>query len=177
MYCCQAGHSTQSRVLEGLGTTCYSSGCSFFVALNFRRHEQLEQALNEGAWSVDAWQKALDSLPKENLSPGELKQKEQYEAGIKAAREPRVIQISGAAGRMPWDYAKAMKPELINRKHEMAASSVSPSVPFFVTIITITNTIRSSSDLAGLGHPQCLRGTLHICFLIQYVHRGISRTS
>jgi hypothetical protein len=85
----------------------------------------LIQALNEGMWSVHAWQKALDSLPKENLSPGEIKQKEQYQAGLKAASEPRVINISGGAGSMPWDCAKAMKPDLILRGQEMATSSVS----------------------------------------------------
>jgi stress-induced-phosphoprotein 1 len=64
-------------------------------------------------------------LPKENLNPGELKQKEQYEAGLKTASEPQVIKISGAAGGMPWDCAKALKPELISRRAEMVTSSVS----------------------------------------------------
>jgi len=80
----------------------------------------------------EAWQKALESLPKENLSPAECKQKEQYEAGLKAAREPRVITISGGAGSMPWDCAKAIKPELINRRHEMISSSVSNSMLYYI---------------------------------------------
>ena len=72
---------------------------------------------------MDAWQKALDTLPKQNLSPSELKQKVQYEAGLKAASEPRVITFSGSAGNMPWDCAKALKPELIS--HGRMNSSVS----------------------------------------------------
>ena len=74
--------------------------------------------------SAEAWQKALDSLPKYDLSPAELKQKEQYEAGLKAAKEPRIVRIS-TDGSAPWDSAKAMKPELRERGMEMASSSVS----------------------------------------------------
>jgi hypothetical protein len=115
-------------------------------------------------------------LPKENLSPGELKQKEQYEAGIKAAREPRVIHISGAAGRMPWDYAKAMKPELINRKHEMVASSVGPGVPFLLLLPSLTQ-----QCLGRLGSSSTLTRYYHHIFVLSYnifivgflgLHRG-----
>src|ERR1700691_5387385 len=125
MHSSRAGHSTQPRVFQSLGTTCHCTRCTFYHLLNLSFGEWLIQALNEGMWSVHAWQKALDSLPKENLSPGEIKQKEQYQAGLKAASEPRVINISGGARSMPWDCAKAMKPDLILRGQEMATSSVS----------------------------------------------------
>jgi stress-induced-phosphoprotein 1 len=121
--------------------------------LDLQCDEQVGQALNEGTWSVHAWQKALDSLPKENLSPGELKQKDQYEAGLKAASEPQVIKFSKGAGSMPWECARAIKPELIARRHEMVTSSVcSINVLFF----TITNINMIPCGMTGLGHSRCL---------------------
>ena len=71
--------------------------------------------------SVISWQKALDALPKENLSPAEAKQKEQYEAGLQAASKPRLVGLS--AFDLPWDMAKAMMPELFTNK-ALSGSSV-----------------------------------------------------
>lgn len=90
------------------------------------------QALNEGTRSVDSWLKALDSLSKENLSPGELKQRKQYEAGLQAATQSQLIKFSAGAG-LPWECAKALKPDLIMRMHETFSSSVS-SRPFSLTL-------------------------------------------
>lgn len=81
--------------------------------------------VGEGNPSVDAWQKALDALPKENLTPSELKQRSQYTASLKAAKRPRVIRLGGNAGIAPWECAKAMKPELLQRPQETVNSSVS----------------------------------------------------
>lgn len=78
------------------------------------------------AESVTAWQKALDALPKENLSPAEVKQKEQYQSGLQAASKPRLMRVS--AFDLPWDMAKAMMPELLANKVELSGSSVSPLV-------------------------------------------------
>jgi hypothetical protein len=74
-------------------------------------------------WSscVDAWQKALDALPKTNLTPAELKQKEQYTASLKKAKErleeclstpAKVVVVNSNAGKLPWQVAEDMLPEL-----------------------------------------------------------------
>lgn len=75
--------------------------------------------------SKDTWQKALDALPKENLTPAEETQKQQYTAGLNAAIatiarfEDTAQNISQADprdrgafvlkddGQLPWDIARA----------------------------------------------------------------------
>lgn len=72
------------------------------------------------AWekSCYSWQKALDCLPKENLSPEEQKLKSQFEEGLNKAEvarkkiESNLACISAAdvqSGRMPWQRAAALK--------------------------------------------------------------------
>jgi hypothetical protein len=100
---------------------------SYVLTSTLTLNATTNQALTVGdkSPSVDAWQKALDLVSKENLSPAELKQKQQYTASLTAAKRPRIIRMSNAAGKMPWDCAKAIKPELLARKEETVASSVS----------------------------------------------------
>jgi hypothetical protein len=95
------------------------------------------QALNGIGDAIDAWQKAIDTLPKDNLSPVEIKQKEQYQTGWKAAmarkqelenKRPPVITLKEYAGKAPWDKAKAMMPELERKGVAMAHSSVRTSI-------------------------------------------------
>jgi hypothetical protein len=81
--------------------------------------------------AIKAWQKALDTLPNDNLTPSELKQREQYEAGLTASKRKtdenilaRVITIPATSGQHPWQVAKAMEPELQRRGIELATSSV-----------------------------------------------------
>ena len=107
--------------------------------------------LLENKLSLEAWQKALDSLPKDNLTPAELKQKEQYKAGLNAAKTPHLIRHSAIEGRPPWECARAIKPELCERKMEMATSSVG-------TRINMLNLCESAQSDSGLGYSQCLRG-------------------
>lgn len=71
---------------------------------------------------VNTWQKALDALPTENLSPSEAKQKEQYEAGLKEASKPRLMRVHSS--ELPWDMAEAMFPELLANQAELSGSSV-----------------------------------------------------
>jgi hypothetical protein len=83
---------------------------------------------------VKAWQRAINTLPKENLTPTELKQKEQYEDGLKAALlakrkakdEPlQTIHVPKGSHKFPWTIAVEMRPELERAKELMMSSSVS----------------------------------------------------
>jgi hypothetical protein len=85
---------------------------------------------------VDAWKRAVDTLPKENLTPTELKQKEQYETGLKTAMLalskaensssiPRGIVVNQASNTFPWQAAAEMAHELEVAGAAMATSSVS----------------------------------------------------
>lgn len=85
-------------------------------------------ALADWTNSAHAWQKALDALPKSQLSPAEQKQKEQYGACLKAAnvrRNQRIVplSVSEKAGRFPWQIATDMLPELRRAGHAKVSSS------------------------------------------------------
>ncbi|KDQ59303.1 hypothetical protein JAAARDRAFT_34037 [Jaapia argillacea MUCL 33604] len=79
--------------------------------------------------SADHWQRALSTLPIENLTAAEMKQKEQYEAGLEAAKkraphsESSFIHVPNAQGKLPWDRALAMEAELRAAGPSMYASS------------------------------------------------------
>ncbi|KAG2060908.1 hypothetical protein BDR06DRAFT_393900 [Suillus hirtellus] len=75
-------------------------------------------ALADWRESARAWQKALDALPRTNLSPVERQQKEQYSANLKAANArlngPPIVPLSmnEKLGKFPWQIATDMLPEL-----------------------------------------------------------------
>ncbi|KAG2059304.1 hypothetical protein BDR06DRAFT_949330 [Suillus hirtellus] len=69
--------------------------------------------------SAEAWQKALNALPKTNLSPAEQRQKDQYGAGLNAAQTRGktsnnrcLAPINLDDGNLPWKIATKMLPEL-----------------------------------------------------------------
>lgn len=85
-------------------------------------------ALADWGESAHAWQKALDALPKTNLSPAERKQKEQYGVCLKAANarlnQPVVpLSIDEKLGKFPWQIATDMLPELRRAGHDRLSSS------------------------------------------------------
>jgi hypothetical protein len=89
------------------------------------------QGLKEPNRSVKAWQQALDTLPKENLTPGELKQREQYDERLMTAKRwlsnwvtPEVVWKSGE-GKMPWDLAQEVCSQLDLSTLDSIRSSVS----------------------------------------------------
>ena len=76
------------------------------------------QALAAWEKSLHAWQKALDCLPKEALSPEQQKMKIQFEEGLEKAEVARkkietgVIAVPKArmqSGKMPWQRAAALR--------------------------------------------------------------------
>ncbi|KAG1770956.1 hypothetical protein EDD22DRAFT_976982 [Suillus occidentalis] len=85
-------------------------------------------ALADWTNSAHAWQKALDALPKTQLSPAEQKQKDQYTAALKAAngrRHQRIVPLSvnEKAGKFPWQIATDMLPGLRRAGHAKISSS------------------------------------------------------
>lgn len=90
---------------------CYAKGWS--------RLATSWDALTEWKRSVEAWQKALDALPKTNLSPAEQRQKDQYGASLNAAQmrgkvqeDPHLALFQASDGKLPWQIATEMLPEL-----------------------------------------------------------------
>ncbi|KDQ56989.1 hypothetical protein JAAARDRAFT_194178 [Jaapia argillacea MUCL 33604] len=77
--------------------------------------------------SLEAWSKALETLPGENLSPGELRQKEQYEEGLRLAKEKfenvstRLVPVALRPDQLPWTRAVALMPELIANQQDSSA--------------------------------------------------------
>jgi len=71
--------------------------------------------------AVEAWQKAVDALPKTDLSPAERKQKEQYTTSLNKAKQrlekassgfsPGIL-INEIREKQPWQVAEEMLPEL-----------------------------------------------------------------
>jgi len=71
--------------------------------------------------AIEAWQMAIDVLPKTDLSPAERKQKEQYMTSLGMAKQrlekasSRVFPgfaINEIREKLPWQVAEEMLPEL-----------------------------------------------------------------
>lgn len=83
--------------------------------------------------SVTIWQRALDSLPVENATPAEIKQREQYDISLKAARTAHANQVTESIKatpketpkNLPWELAKPMLEEPAFRQGAGIRSSVS----------------------------------------------------
>lgn len=84
---------------------------------------------------MECYEKALAMMPVENITPGDLRLKEQAQAGAKSAKEKlsknqtaRHIVMQHANGRMPWHRAEDLVNERIAKYGhtlECANSSVS----------------------------------------------------
>lgn len=90
------------------------------------------QSLNVLDRSITCWKRALEVLPKKNLSPSELKQKEQYQTELKRTQEELAQQKNAAStgfeleqSLAPWQMVDRMMPELIAGGPAMLNSSVS----------------------------------------------------
>lgn len=79
------------------------------------------QAAMEFTSAVGAWQMALNALPKADLSPAEVKQKEQYTTSLQKAKERleaassrpfQGIVTNCETEKPPWKLAEEMLPEL-----------------------------------------------------------------
>ena len=83
--------------------------------------------MNHLDMSVEAWQKALAALLKDNLSASEAKQKLEYEEGLFAAKERQESPPTPVQSNLqdfPWQLAKTMEAEIRSDDNDKANSSV-----------------------------------------------------
>ncbi|KAJ7094285.1 hypothetical protein C8R44DRAFT_383893 [Mycena epipterygia] len=87
-------------------------------AKGFARLATANAALGDYPESKEDWKRALAALPKSNLTPAQLLQKEQYQVELKAVTssitklQNQVIPISLPGGREPWVLAAEKLPAL-----------------------------------------------------------------
>ncbi|KAL0954421.1 hypothetical protein HGRIS_003407 [Hohenbuehelia grisea] len=104
----------------------YAKGWARLAAAN--------DALGQHTPSIDAWQRAIDALPKENLSPAEVKQRETYVTNLDAAKNAqkkvketpiRGIHVKAEDGKkLPWVLAEALLPDLQARQEVQSSAWV-----------------------------------------------------
>ena len=112
----------------------------------------------------------MDTLPKEDLTPGVLKQREQFAAGLKNAKKqlakpevPTVMVVKSAAGKLPWELAQNERAKLDLSTMEGRRSSVSnsflPSVALKHVICFIWQVwvILEAYDVSFTSHIAVLR--------------------
>lgn len=93
--------------------------------LDLNYHPVSSQGLDKFDEAIDAWTRALDVLPKENLTPAEQKQKDQYSSELAVAKakfkdlgvnpkQPEGLTTIPLSERekLPWNKALALIPEL-----------------------------------------------------------------
>ncbi|OAX34055.1 TPR-like protein [Rhizopogon vinicolor AM-OR11-026] len=125
-------------------------------------------ALADWEKSAAAWQKALDALPKTKLGPAEIKQKEQYNAGLKAAKarieagkESNVLHyaMDEKDGKFPWQVAAEMLPEL-RRTASPTNSKVLSSSAWVISYAydDFAKGVRYMKELEKRRHPQAPGG-------------------
>ncbi|KAI9574033.1 hypothetical protein HD554DRAFT_2183364 [Boletus coccyginus] len=100
-------------------------------AKGWSRLASAHDASKEYTSAVQAWQKAVDALPKTDLSPAERKQKEQYVTSLDKAKQRLetvssefLIPLYENEGKLPWQMAEEMLPEL----HAAGAAGYTSSV-------------------------------------------------
>ncbi|KAG2143156.1 hypothetical protein BD769DRAFT_1037172 [Suillus cothurnatus] len=131
-------------------------------------------ALTDWERSAEAWQKALDALPKTNLTPAEQRQKDQYSAGLdaartrgKAPRDPRLLRFKAGDGNLPWQIAKGMLPELRQggpEKYSSSAWVISYAYDDFA------KGVQSMNELKAVPHPQAPGGFAYHGNLMALAH-------
>lgn len=142
------GYRIGSHLLKSLESSCRCPGCesrSIDIAL-VSSLCALRQALDLWPSAIKSYKRAINTLPKESMTPAELTQKKQYEAALDAvtikqqnleaarnrprqqptADEP-YISMNTNTQRMPWVVANELIPNL--RLKENYFSSVSFFTP------------------------------------------------
>ncbi|KAG1835305.1 hypothetical protein EV424DRAFT_365224 [Suillus variegatus] len=113
-----ACHHALNKYLDAVDDAHMATEIDPGYAKAWSRLAASRDALADWRESAHAWQKALDALPKSNLSPVERQQKEQYSAHLKAANArlngPPIVPLSmnEKLGKFPWQIATDMLPEL-----------------------------------------------------------------
>ncbi|KAG1733916.1 uncharacterized protein EDB91DRAFT_1148001 [Suillus paluster] len=132
----------------------YSKGWSRLAASRY--------ALADWERSAEAWQKALDALPKDNLTPAEQRQKDQYtvdlnaaQARIKVVSELPLARFRASDGKLPWQVATEMLPEM--RKAGLKKVSSSAWVIAYA-YEEFTKGVKIMNELKKVPHPQAPGG-------------------
>ncbi|TCD68815.1 hypothetical protein EIP91_009682 [Steccherinum ochraceum] len=100
-------------------------------AKGWARLAAAEASLGNEKDSIESWKKAIGCLPKENQTPAEMKQKEQYQSELATVErklnrsentrpQPTVVRQSEA---VPWKRAAAMVAELRSRPGQLTSSA------------------------------------------------------
>ncbi|KAK0205049.1 hypothetical protein DFS33DRAFT_1382943 [Desarmillaria ectypa] len=116
---------------------------------------------------MDAYQRALDTLPKDDLTPAEIKQKSQYEDGLKKAQEllnaprrpiesnPLALKMHATLKITPWDTANDIVPELAAQNlSDSSAWSIHSAYSEFkegVAIMKNTRRVQRNGKMMVLG--------------------------
>ncbi|KAI9574032.1 hypothetical protein HD554DRAFT_582539 [Boletus coccyginus] len=90
-------------------------------AKGWSRLASAHDASKEYTNAIEAWQNAIDALPKTDLSPAERKQKEQYTTSLDKTKQrletasstllPGIV-VNEIREKLPWQVAEEMLPEL-----------------------------------------------------------------
>ena len=79
----------------------------------------VDQGISRYDLAVKALKRALAAMPSEDLTPAQEKQRDHYEQELAVAQVkltvsvlPGVVTIENSAGKLPWDRAAALLPEL-----------------------------------------------------------------
>ncbi|KAG1724346.1 hypothetical protein EDB19DRAFT_1858604 [Suillus lakei] len=138
-------------------------------------------ALADWERSTEAWQKALDVLPKTNLSLAEQRQKDQCTAGLSAAqargnadREPIFPRFKASDGKLPWQVATEMLPELRRagpKKFSSSAWVIAYAYEEFTRGVELMNEVKK------MPHPQASGGFAYAGNLmaLTYLTNGLMR--
>ncbi|KAG2108957.1 uncharacterized protein F5147DRAFT_693493 [Suillus discolor] len=123
-----ACHHGLNRYLDAVDDAKMATQIDPGYAKGWSRLAASRDALAEWERSAEAWQKALDALPKTNLN--------QYSAGLDAAKtrgktaeSPSVSRFKAEDANLPWKLATEMLPELRKAGPEKYSSSVSFTSP------------------------------------------------
>ncbi|KAG2126940.1 hypothetical protein DEU56DRAFT_821582 [Suillus clintonianus] len=151
-----------NRYLDAVGDAKMATEIDPSYAKGWSRLAASQDALADWGRSTEAWQKALNALPKTNLSPAEQRQKDQYTAGMNAAqarskvpRDPPLAHFKADNGKLPWQVATEMLPELRQGGLEKVSSSawvIAYAYEEFMQGIGFMN------DLKKVAHPQAPGG-------------------
>ncbi|KAG2128642.1 uncharacterized protein EDB93DRAFT_1184074 [Suillus bovinus] len=174
---CYHGVVYMEKILMHLQATEIDPG----YAKGWSRLAASRDALSDWERSAKAWQKALDTLPKTNLTPAEKRQKDQYKAGLDAAqtrgktiKDPCLARMNAADGKFPWQIATEMLPELRQAGPEKLSSSawvISHAYEEFTKGVGFMN------ELKTIPHPQAPGGLAYSGSLmgLTYLTNGLMR--
>lgn len=85
--------------------------------------------MNHLDMSINAWQRALETIAKDNLSSAEIRSKIEYQEGLadaeKLLRESPLASVQSDLKDQPWELARGLKAEVMTDDPDKRVSSVS----------------------------------------------------